>query len=280
MSDWPKYLALGFIQGVTEFLPVSSSWHLVVARELLGLHTHELFLEVCLHFGSLLAILAVFYRDIWKLIADGARGTLMLLQGAGRAAIGERAPMFTMALAIVIGSVPIGIAGVGFHDEIKSAFESLRWSSAFLVVTGLLLIASRFAPKARASEVSPRKGLVVGLAQACALLPGISRSGSTIVTGYFLGFDRELAARFSFLLALSALAGATVLEVARTKFHQAPAMAQGDIMSIIAGTLVSAVVGWICLVLLFRVIRKGNLHWFAAYCIPAGLLLFLLSFAK
>ena len=268
---------------MTEFLPVSSSGHLVVARKLLGLEAPELFLEVCLHAGTLVAIVAVFYRDLFRLLKDGVKGLALFCRGAGRAAVAQQAPLFGTAVSIVVGTIPAAVVGLALHDAIKGLFGDPRWCGALIAVTGLLLIASRSAPAGQRRQVSLLRGLVIGIAQALALLPGISRSGSTIVTGYFVGLERSEAARFSFLLSVPALAGAMAWELAK-RFSASHATGgeklalSGDaVIGIALGTLIAAVVGWVCLKVLFRIIRKGKLHWFGAYCVPAGLLFFALS---
>lgn len=278
MREVVEYVLLGLIQGATEFLPVSSSGHLVAARELLNMRGPGMLLEVCLHVGTLVAILIVLRSELWKLIIDAPRGALLLLRGR-RDAIDTEAPTFRIALAIVVGSVPCAIAGVWLHDAIGRVFENVQASSALLVLTGVILLASRLAQQGQRTTVSPLRGLLIGIAQAAALLPGISRSGTTIVTAYFLGIDRKLAARFSFLLAVPALAGAAVVEMARALNASAadPALTQGEVIGLACGAATAALVGWACLVLLFKVVQKGKLYWFGAYCVPVGILLFALG---
>jgi len=270
-----KTVLLGILQGVTEFLPVSSSAHLVAAQHVLDIHFEGVFLEVALHFGTLMAIVLVFWRDLLALARDGLLGTWTWLRTRDAAAVAEHAPRFATALAIVLGTVPIGLAGVFLEDTLEQAFESLMASGVFLCITGLLLLASRRAGDAHTDTVSVPRGLAIGLAQATALLPGISRSGSTIVAGYFLGVEPKTAARFSFLLAVPALVGATVLESYRALSTSSATMPSAGLLGL--GALVSAAVGTVCLLMLLRVIQRGRLHWFAAYCLPAGLAMMTLA---
>ena len=278
MDEVAKYMLLGLLQGATEFLPVSSSGHLVAAQALLGLDAPGLLVEVSLHFGTLLAILVVFRRDLLRLASDAVKGVVLLARGrAGEVA--EQAPRFPVAVAIAIGSVPAAVVVLCLHDSLTDVFQNVQASSALLVLTGLLLIASGYAPQGTKTTPGPREGFAVGVAQAAALLPGISRSGATIVAGYFLGIQREEAARFSFLLAVPALAAAMALEVFKLLRADAPqsVLAQGGAIALACGTATAALVGWLALVLLFKVVRKGKLHWFGAYCVPAGILFFVLS---
>jgi len=280
-----KYLLLGLLQGATEFLPVSSSGHLVVAQNLMHVHSTGLLTEVCLHVGTLLAVLIVFRKDLWRLAVDGLKGLALVARGrAGE--VKTTAPAFPTALAVVVGCVPAGIAGVLVKLTVDEGIADPRLASVMLVVTGLLLLASRAARKGTAEQVGPGRGLLIGLVQAVAILPGISRSGSTIVAGYFLGLKREAAARFSFLLAVPVMLGAGLVEIASAIFRSAgsgeasAALSRTELAGVVLGTAVAALAGWASLLLLFRIVRKGELHWFAAYCLPAGVVFFILSFLK
>jgi len=190
----------------------------------------------------------------------------------------SNAPGCETALAIAVGTVPAGLAGVFLHDWVEEAFQAdLRVPGALLFVTGLALLATRWAPQGTRSRVGPASGLLVGTAQALALLPGISRSGATIAAGYFAGLERGTAGRFSFLLAVPALLGAMVLEAARFASGGGETLAARDLLGLACGALVAALVGALCLALLLRVIRRGRLHWFAAYCLPVGAALVLIG---
>jgi len=275
-----QHILLGLLQGVTEFLPVSSSAHLVAARTLLGVHASPLFLEVCLHFGTLVSILLVFRSEIWRLLADAVKGAVLLVRGMPQQELARQAPSFGMAAAIVAGTIPAAVVGLCCRDAIGAVFEGhLQLCGVLMMVTGLILLASRYAPQSSVSAVGPLRGLVIGMAQAVALLPGISRSGSTIVAGYFAGLERPLAARFSFLLGVPAMAGAMVLVAGHYVLAEGGVSAHGaagpggSVAGLIGGTVASAVAGAVCLVLLLRVIQRGKLHWFAAYCVPVGALL-------
>jgi len=278
------YVLLAILQGITEFLPVSSSGHLVAARTLLGMEDAPLLLEVSLHFGTLLAILVVFRNEIIHLVADAVRGVGLLLGGTPPDQVKERAPSAPMALAVVVGTLPAAAAGLLFHDRIEGLFAGkLAFSGSMMLVTGCILLAARFLGTGERLRVGPPAGLLVGLAQACALLPGISRSGITIVAGYSLGLTPSLAARFSFLLAVPVVGGAMLLETVRTLGGSASSqggLAAGELPGMGLGVAASALVGWLCLRLLLRVIRGGKLHWFAAYCLPAGAVFLILGLLR
>jgi len=280
MTQLAQYVLLGVVQGATEFLPVSSSAHLSAVEALLSVERPGLILETSLHFGTLLAILLMFRDDIERIVVDFVRGLWLLVRGVRGEQFRKAAPLFGLALALIIGTVPAGVAGVLLHDTVNGLFgENLRFTGICLVITGVILTASGMAPPPRQKEVSAGRALLVGCAQAVAILPGISRSGATIVSGYFVGLDRTLAARFSFLLAVPVMAGAMLLEVAKVLHEgaQSAALSRSDIPPLLGGTIAAAVVGCVCLALLLKVIERGKLHWFAAYCLPAGVLMAVLK---
>jgi len=264
---------LGLVQGLTEFLPVSSSAHLAAAQALLGVQAPAAGVAIALHCGTLLAILIVFWRDLWAVALDGLRGGLGILRGESMRTIVQTAPLWPTAVAIVLGSVPAGLAGLLLGEKVELLFSNVVASGALLFVTGLLLLSSRCAPAPRTDRVDARRGLVIGMAQAAALLPGISRSGATIVTGCLLGVERRAAGRFSFLLAVPAMVGAALWELRRASAAPQAAAGQDELIragALAAGVLVSTLVGTVCLLFLLRVVERGRLHWFAAYCLPAG----------
>lgn len=283
MEQILSYILLGALQGATEFLPISSSGHLVAAQALLGVESEGMLLEVSLHFGTLIAILFVFRRDIVQLLRHFWRGTLICVRRGGIEALREDAPLFLTALAIVLGTVPAAAAGLLLHDQIEGFFSGdLRLTGVLLMLTGLVLTAGYFIPQGDSENVGPLRGLCVGLAQALALLPGISRSGITIVMGYLVGLERRIAARFSFLLVIPALIGAMGLELVRTSGEGGKGNLQlpPDAFALLCGMVTSAAVGGICLVLLLKVVQKRKLHWFAVYCLPLGAALVAIGFLR
>lgn len=252
-------LVLGLVQALTEFLPVSSSGHLVLGQALMGDTTSGAAFEIAVHFGTLLSVVVVFRRDI-------ARLGSALLGGHHRARWAAGDAELRMVVAILVGCLPAGILGLLFAEELESAFESPRLVCGALVATGLVLLASgRATPGDK--DVSPGRAVAIGFAQAVAIIPGVSRSGSTIATAMFLGVERELAARYSFLLSVPIIAGAALLQTgglvaAPPNGSMALALAIGAGVSFVAG------VG--ALVLLLGFVRRGWFAHFGWYCLAVG----------
>ncbi len=245
-------IILAVIQGITEFLPVSSSGHLALAGIVMNVPAGDITFEVVVHVGTLMAVLAVYWKDLVGLVSGVFR---------------KQKESLVLAGLLVLGSVPAAVAGFLLADSVEQLFDRPVVVSIMLVVTGCILFSTRltFAKKGRRENPSITGSLMIGLAQAVALLPGISRSGSTISTGLFAGIRKEKAARFSFLLSIPAIAGAAVLKL-------------GDIGEsgielplIIVGLVVSAVTGYFALRLLLSFLSKGKFSIFAWYCWALGL---------
>jgi undecaprenyl-diphosphatase len=259
---------LGLLQGVTEFLPVSSSGHLVLAQSLFHLQENSLLLDTILHLGTVGAIILFFWRDLW-LLALSLRSPFQLgLSGAWR-----DDPYFRLLIWLGIATLPAGLAGVLFNDWFEAAFNSPRMVGLAFFVTAGLLFLSRLAGKTGIPLVKLgwRQTLIVGFAQAVAVTPGISRSGSTIVAGLLSGLDREAAGRFGFLLAIPVILGAVLLQVLKVKD-----LPPGFIAVALTGFVVSFVSGYLSLRILLHFVRRGRLHWFGGYCVLAGLFALLL----
>ncbi|MGB9866894.1 MAG: undecaprenyl-diphosphate phosphatase [Bacillota bacterium] len=249
---------MGLIQGVTEFIPVSSSGHLAVLEHLLGVKPPGASFEIALHMGTLVAVLAYYRRELADLL-------LGLLDP-------DRREQRHLALAIVIGSVPAAIVGVAAEASVESAFASMRSVGVgFLIGGTLMLLGSlgRAHNGPRRARVSAADALWVGLAQSVALLPGVSRSGSTISAGVLRGLSREAAAKFSFLLAIPVVGGAGALKLLRLWHGQGTlgveplALAIGLVSSAISGYVsIGALVGWL---------KKRSLRSFGWYCLCVGL---------
>jgi undecaprenyl-diphosphatase len=236
---------LGVIQGITEWLPVSSSGHLALYQQIAGTDAPFLF-DVLLHFASLIVIVLVFRKRIAEIFR-------------------ERNVRY--ARNIIIGSLPIAVCGFLFRGLVEDAFTSMKTVSLALVVTGVLLSLTRLA-REKYAEVRPLNSLVIGAAQAIALIPGISRSGATISTGMLTGINREKAAEFSFILAIPAIFGATIFELLRIE-----SVERSLLVPFAVGMAVSFVSGYFSLKFLLKVIRRGRLFWFSVYCITLGLVL-------
>jgi undecaprenyl-diphosphatase len=251
MAAFLKVLFLGVLQGLTEFLPVSSSGHLVLAKELVGLKTPSAILEISLHAGTLVSVL-IFYREtIMRLIREFFSG-----EGGGRRYV----------IHIIVASIPAAVAYALFKNRIIGCFENTRAVAVMICVTGLILLSLLFA-KRDERELSAARAFLVGVAQAFALLPGISRSGSTIVMGRHLGLAPGKAVEFSLLISLPAMIGATLIDL--VKMHS---VEMGDLTaaSLAVGVLTAGVVGYAAISLLVRMLSAGRLWIFGVYCLAAG----------
>ena len=254
---------LGVVQGLTEPLPVSSSAHLVIVPALVpGFQPPGVAFDVLLHLGTLLSVVFFLRREIGELLAS-------LMPGKGPAAnapgtdSGEKAANRRMVLWIMIATFLTGVIGVLFKDRIERLFESVETTACMLFITGILLFLSDRVKtnERRKEDMNLTDGIVLGLVQAVALIPGISRSGSTITFGIFRGLERETAARFSFLLSIPAIGGAVILKSA--DLMRLPA---DDLPVLGAGFLAAAVTGFLSLKLLFAMINQTGLAPFAWYC--------------
>ncbi|MDP8229994.1 MAG: undecaprenyl-diphosphate phosphatase [Candidatus Gorgyraea atricola] len=240
-------LISGIVQGLTEFLPVSSSGHLVIMHKLMGMEGPQLSFDIFLHVGTLAAIFIVFWKDIIEAVTVKRKIGFFIL----------------MATAVTVLCV------LFFGKGIEAAFGNVKMVGAMLVVTGIWLILGSFL-RFGSGGISGLKAILIGLAQAIAVMPGISRSGVTISTGLFLGLDGQAAARFSFLLAIPAIIGAALFKI------KDPALTGFSPIYLI-GFITSCIIGVLSLKLLLRVLYKNKFHLFGIYCIILGLvaLLFL-----
>jgi len=252
---------LGLVQGLTEFLPVSSSGHLVIFESLFGIKTGNILFEILVHFGTLLAVLVYFRKRFYNIIIS------LFSFARGKTGFNDD-PHLKLALFIVLGTIPAVIVGLLFKDFIVVAFESPRWASVMLLVTAAILFSTKWAPD-KARGFGWKNSIIVGVAQALAIMPGISRSGSTISIGMHLGIDKSEAAEFSFLLSVPAIAGAALLEI--PEFLKS--LSDLSLLPIyLTGALVSAVVGYISITYLLSIIKKGKFFYFGLYCAIVGIL--------
>ncbi|MEQ8765831.1 MAG: undecaprenyl-diphosphate phosphatase [Planctomycetota bacterium] len=252
-------LVLAVVQGLTEFLPVSSSGHLVLFGALLDLKDPGAFLEVALHFGTLLAVVFFFRRDLLKLGRDLV---------SKRVPDAERRSAWKLTFALIVGTLPAAIVGLLFKDQIESLFDAPALAGVALMATGSLLLSTRFwKPGERGLEtLGPLGALAVGIAQMMAMMPGISRSGSTIACGMWLGLRGPEAGRYSFFLSLPVILGATIL-TGKDALETGTGLST---FSLVAGVLVSAGVGFACLSWLMVLLRHGRLVGFGYYCLAVG----------
>ncbi len=259
---------LGLIQGVAEFLPISSSGHLAIAEHLLGqAGAADIpgFFDVLLHLGTLVAVFAAYWRDIRDMIVEFFTGVGDLARGTTPSPV---PPARWMILLIIVGTLPL-LAVLPVKDQVEGLGDNMYFVAGALLVTGCLLFASDRVRKGRKTERTATLAdvLLVGAAQAVATCPGISRSGTTITAGCFLGFERKFAVRFSFLLSIPAVLGANILSLKDALEAQVP---WEEVPAYLAGVLVAAVVGYACIRLLKMIAEKGKFGFFAYYCWVVG----------
>lgn len=267
---------LGLVQGLAEFLPVSSSGHLSIAQNLLGLNTEiPEFFDVLLHLGTLVAVFVAYWRDICDMVAELIHGVGDLVHGTTPRQV---PPARRLILLIIVGTLPLFIL-LPIHKQVQALSNNMVFIGAALVVTGFLLFACDLVRKGKKTERTATIAdvLVVGLGQAIATMPGISRSGMTITTGCFMGFERKFAVRFSFLLSIPAVLGANILSL---KDALDAGIIWAEVPMYVVGVITAAVVGYACIRLLRLVAEKGRFGAFAYYCWAVGLLTLLLNAIK
>ncbi len=268
-------ILLGFIQGLTEFLPVSSSGHLAIAEHLLGMSGASdipEFFDVLLHLGTLVAVFVAYWAEVRDMVLEFFRGAKDLAHGTTPTPI---PPARRMVLLIIVGTLPLFVV-LPIKDFVEGLADNMYFVGGALLVTGCLLFASDRVRKGHKSERSVRiqDVLVVGLAQAIATCPGISRSGTTITAGCFVGFDRKFAVRYSFLMSIPAILGANILSL---KDAVSAGIIWADVPVYLVGVVVAAGVGYACIRLLKMIAEKGKFGFFAYYCWAAGVVTLILT---
>lgn len=255
--DFLQALILGIIQGLTEFLPVSSSGHLEIAKVILGVQLEEsLSFSVAVHGATVLSTIVVFWKDI-----------LNLFKGLFKFQWNEETRYIAL---ILISMIPVGIVGAFFKDEVESLFKgNLLLVSFMLLVTAVLLGLSVVIKRNSDKDISFWDALIIGIAQAVAVIPGISRSGATIATGLMLGKRREDVARFSFLMVLLPILGANFLDIISGDFTSE---ASAGPMAITVGFISAFIVGFFACKWMVTLIKKKKLTWFAIYCAAVGII--------
>ncbi len=260
--DTLQAIILGIIQGLTEFLPVSSSGHLQLANALLGTSLDpeaDLTFGLTLHAATVLSTIVVLWREIW-----------LLLRGCfSRTFTEEQA----YVLKIVISMIPIAVVGFCFMEFVEQAFSSLLVVGLMLLLTSALLSFAYYAKPREKSTISYRDAFVIGLAQAVAVMPGLSRSGTTIATGLLLGNRKDTVAQFSFLMVLPPILGNALLDVVKGEFGGGV-----DALPLVAGFFAAFVTGCLACRFMLEIVKRGKLVWFAAYCAVAGALATILYF--
>ncbi|ALO15574.1 Undecaprenyl-diphosphatase [Salinivirga cyanobacteriivorans] len=253
--EWIEALILGLIQGLTEFLPVSSSGHLEIGKHLLGVEAREsLMFTVAVHGATVLSTIVVFRQDLAEIIS----GTLKFQWNK------ETKYVFY----IMVSMVPVAIIGLFFKDNVEQFFggENLVFVGAMLLVTAALLAFAHFWRSGK-REIKPGNAFVIGIAQALAVLPGISRSGATISTGLLLGVDKKRIARFSFLMVLIPILGENFLDLVSGEMT---ANSEIGTLPLLVGFVAAFVSGWLACRWMINIVKRGKLIWFAVYCLVVG----------
>ncbi len=267
-----KSIILGLIQGLTEFLPISSSGHLVIFKSFLDMETQGVIWEIALHFSTLLAIFCVFYKDIFMMLKGACLSCKKLFSGESIVNIFKNDPHTRLFLLVVIGTIPTVVIAFSFRNTFESLFNKPGIAGYMLIVTGTMLWFTKydFRNKSNKKNLGVFDALIIGAVQGLAITPGISRSGTTIAAATFRGVDRKTAARFSFLLVIPViLAGmAMMAKDTVTLKHE-------EISFLIIGSVVAAISGYISLRVLIRIVNNGKLHFFSYYCWPVGLFIIL-----
>lgn len=265
--DCIEALVLGLIQGLTEYLPVSSSGHLAIGSALFGIQGEEnLTFTIMVHVATVLSTLVILWKEVdW------------IFKGLFKFRMNDETKYF---LNIVVSMIPVGIVGVFFKDTVEDVFGSgLMIVGAMLVLTSVLLAFSYYAKPRQKEKISLRDAFIIGLAQACAVMPGLSRSGSTIATGLLLGNKKEKLAQFSFLMVIPPILGEALLDV--VKAMKGEAVSAGiDTLPLIVGFVAAFVSGCLACKWMINIVKKGKLIYFAIYCAIAGVVTMLFSFLK
>lgn len=269
---------LGLVQGIAEFLPISSSGHLAIAQNLLGMSdagTVPEFFDVLLHLGTLVAVFVAYWADIKDMVLEFFRGAGDLIHHSTPNPV---PPARRLILLIILGTLPLFVV-LPVKDAVQSLSNSMVFIGAALIVTGVLLFVSDRVKKGRKNERTATwlDVLIVGLGQAIATMPGISRSGMTITTGCFVGFERKFAVRFSFLLSIPAVLGANILSLADAA---KAGINWAEVPVYLVGVVTAAVVGYLCIRLLRFIADRGKFGAFAYYCWAVGVLTLVLNIIK
>lgn len=284
--EWFEAVLLGLLQGLTEFLPVSSSGHLEIGKVLLGVETSDdLLFTTMVHAATVLSTIVVFRKQIWDLLKGffcGLKDWKIVRNEAGRKVLScndQTDYLFKIALSMI----PVMVVGLFFKDQVESLFGSIHVVGGALVVTALLLFFSDYASRPGRKSIFPANGyrnglsywqaFAVGLGQAFAVVPGLSRSGTTISTGLICGVKREVMAQFSFLMVLVPILGETFLEVVGGEFGSSSV----GVLPLVLGFVSAFVSGLFACKVMIALVKKAKLSWFALYCLVAAVCIFIFA---
>lgn len=258
--SWFEALILGILQGLTEYLPVSSSGHLAIGSALFGIEGEEnLTFTIVVHVATVLSTLVILWKEIdW------------IFKGLFKWQMNDETKY---VLNIIVSMIPIGIVGVFFKDTVEKIFGSgLLIVGCMLILTAVLLTFSYYAKPRQKEKISIRDAFIIGIAQACAVMPGLSRSGSTIATGLLLGNKKESLAQFSFLMVIPPILGEALLDGMKIMEDASSASADISTLSLVIGFMAAFISGCIACKWMINIVKKGKLIWFGIYCAIAGII--------
>ena len=255
---------LGLIQGLTEFLPVSSSGHLAIFKQFFQIETGGMFFDILLHIGTLIAVFIVYYKDIFRIF----KRVITKEDLPYRKIVHNSYRKFVML--VIVSTIPTGIIGIAAKDLVSAAEQILLVPGICLIITAVLLfIADRIPDGGKTpKQVTYTNAFLIGISQGIATMPGLSRSGTTITACLSTGMTRKFAVKYSFIMSIPAILGALVVEIKDVEFA---ALQSADVLNYIVGTLVAAVVGYICIKTMLVVVRKKKFTIFSIYCLIMGL---------
>jgi len=277
LITFAEAIFLGIIQGLTEFLPISSSGHLVLMKNLLSMTEPDLFFDVMVHFGTLIPILWIFREDLYKIFRSF---TTLINQVSSKDQFHEliTSDHHVKLIGLIgIAIVPTAIIGYFFKDLFEHLFSSMFTVGVSLILTGTLLLLTRIVTHRQKGieNMTFVDAVLIGFSQALAITPGISRSGTTISVALFLGINRELAGRFSFLISIPAILGAII-----ANFRLPELYAMNYFCNILGATIAASIIGYLALKTLLRFVHRGKIYFFSPYCYVVGLFCILFSLLR
>lgn len=251
--DTLEAILLGIVQGLTEFLPVSSSGHLQIAKELLGVEIeNNVTFDVTLHAATVLSTMLILWRELWRLL----KGLFSRTYNEEQAYI----------LKVILSMIPAGVIGILFTEQIEALFSSLWFVGLMLLLTAVLLTFAYYAKPRQKSKISYRDAFLIGCSQAVATMPGLSRSGTTIATGLLLGNDKATVANFSFIMVIPVILGKMILDIASGDM----AAMSVPTTALVSGFVAAFVSGALACKFMIEIVKRGRLVWFAIYCAIVG----------
>ena len=273
-------IILGIVQGLAEFLPIASAGQVLIVTHILNVtfpnQSGAIAFNTLLHLGTLTAVVGFFWRDLIKIIKAFVNSLLNLVQGTFMDGLKEDVHK-RLAWLLIVGTIPVAIVGILFTKQFEALFNNVVAVGVFLIINGLILVLSEhFATRGdkRVMGLTFKNSLIIGVFESLALFPGISRSGSSISAGLLFGLERQCAARYAFLLAIPAIAGAVIVE-----YKNIGALTETNTASIIAAYLAVVIFGYLSIGLLIRLIKSTSLRVFAYYCWIVGALTLILSYS-